>query len=125
MFKQTPAALAKALMGQTLRIGHRVAEILEAQGYAKRDNEQGIYKPILELNPGQVFCPQFRTGILVLVACYDRGEEPGGCVLIRKVKVDGKVVSGPGRVAEALGITESGTYGRMSETQDGLSLKLD
>ncbi|MFA5935572.1 MAG: hypothetical protein WC787_01830 [Patescibacteria group bacterium] len=123
IFEQNCKPLAKSLVGQVLKVGNQEVEILQAQGYPRTDNEQGIYVPILDMKPGSVFCPQHRGGLLFLVACSDGGK-PGGCVLIRKVRVDGNVISGPGRVAEALGVEKVGSTGRITNSREKLTLHM-
>jgi 3-methyladenine DNA glycosylase Mpg len=122
-FQQSCKTLARALVGKTLRVGEKSFQILKAEGYPRKDNETGIYAPILEMRPGAVYCPPHRGGLLFLIACPD-GQGPGGCVLIREVSFEGTAIKGPGRVAEALGITDAKSSGRLTEVKDSLNLQM-
>lgn len=122
-FQQSCKPLAKALVGKTLKVGEKSFQILKAEGYPRKDNEKGIYAPILEMRPGTVYCPPHRGGLLFLIACLD-GQGPGGCVLIREVSLDGAVIKGPGRVTEALGIVEPKSEGRCTEAKESLNLHM-
>ncbi len=113
MFDQSCKMLARSLKGHTLVIGDKKAEILTAQGYAKRQNEGHPYTPVLEMKPGEFFCPQHRGSQLLLIACPDNGK-PGGCVLIRKVKIGDEVFDGPGRVCKALGFEDPVRKGKIT-----------
>ncbi|TAK04761.1 hypothetical protein EPO33_02065 [Patescibacteria group bacterium] len=104
--------LARQLMGAQLIVGGVAATILEAQGYSRKENSDPLYRPLLALPPGSVYCPRRRNAILTLIACRDGGE-PGGCILLRTIEVDGAVVQGPGRVSEALGITTHAQQGTL------------
>lgn len=123
VFQQNCKPLAKALVGKKLKFGDHEAEILEAQGYPRKDNETGIYTPILEMRPGAVFFPRHRGVLLFLIACPE-GNAPGGCVLIRKVRIGDTVHSGPGKVAQALGVEEAGSQGRLIEAKETLNLHI-
>jgi 3-methyladenine DNA glycosylase Mpg len=123
LFSQSHKQLAKSLTGKKIRVGEIEAEILKAEGYSRRENEAPTYAPVLKMKPGSVYCPRHRGGLLVLIACND-GESPGGCVLIRKVSIDGTTHNGPGRVAQALGIDESKTEGRLKESNGTLTLHI-
>lgn len=119
MFDQSCKQLARSIKGSILVLGSIKAEIVEAEGYSRRENESDPYAPVLNMQPGEFFCPRHRAALLLLIACPDNGKQ-GGCVLIRKVKIDERVVSGPGRVCQALGIGDPMTKGKM--TQRGAEL---
>ena len=112
------------LRGKILRMGQRVFTINVAEGYARSENEKGIYKPIVGMAPGTVYCPRSRNTILFLIACFD-GQGIGGCVLIRELlSPERGVISKPGNVSAALGITVAKTTGRIVELPSG-ELRLD
>lgn len=118
LFEFSHKELAKALLGRTIVVESRNVVILEAKGFSRKENDAGIYKPIVFLQPGQVYCPRSRNAILLLIACKD-GMDIGGCVLVRAIEVDGAVVEGPGRVSDALGITDAKAQGLVRELPDG------
>jgi len=106
-------------------VGQRRVTIMDAQGYPKAENDTGVYKPVVDMAPGEVFVPRHRNAFLFLVACKD-GEERGGCVLVREIEIDGKLYKGPGMVTQALGIQTHGATGKLHERDIGeLSLSMD
>jgi len=117
---------AVLLRGKILRVGSKVYTINEAEGFARDENERGIYKPIVDMAPGEVYCPRARNTILFLIACHD-GRGPGGCVLIRGLlSPDRGLIDKPGNVSAALGITVPKTTGRVVELPSGeLQLELN
>jgi len=123
-FEQGHKSLAKALVGRKLMVGGIEVEILSAQGFSRKENEAPLYEPILSKVPGEVYCPRNRGAILLLVACQDVSL-PGGCVLIRKVKIGEVEHNGPGKVTEALGITEHKSEGQLREVRGKLVLEMD
>jgi hypothetical protein len=115
---------AKAVVGRTLVAGSRQAVILETQGFSRASNDAPLYKPMLELRPGDVFTPRQRNAILTLIVCMDGGQS-GGCVILRSIEINGGIITGPGRVSEALGMTIPKDPGRVEEHDDGtLELKM-
>lgn len=124
MFANEYRTVAHALVGKTIQLDAHSIQILEAEGYSKKSNQSAPYTPITTMRPGQIFCPRHRGGLLVLVACHDRNA-PGGCVLIRKIQKNGRIINGPGRVAQALGITEPETRGVIKQRPDHLTIFLD
>jgi 3-methyladenine DNA glycosylase Mpg len=124
MFRAGYREVAKDLFGKVIKVNSTAVEVLDAEGYPRKENDKAPYTPVVTMKPGEVFCPRHRGGILVLIACHD-GNRPGGCVLIRKIIKDGRVVNGPGRVAEALGIKQPGTRGVMAHKEGVITLSLD
>lgn len=98
--------VASQLPGVQLVHGGTDAIILATKGYPRSDNASGIYQPILQMPPGAVYCPRHRNAILTLIVTRD-----GGCVLIKAVESGGQAVDGPGKVSEALGLTEARSRG--------------
>ena len=117
-WQKEPNEVAKQLVGKTIIVGTVSATVLVAEGYTRKQNESGLYKPILDMPPGQLYCPQHRNAILVLISTRYRGK-PGGCVLLRAVEVNGSICEGPGRVAECLGIIHSKTMGKAEVIDEG------
>lgn len=122
LFASSYKVAAKAVQGKRLVVGGRVGWILKAKGFSRVQNDAGVYRPVVEMKPGQIFCPRMRNAILILVACLD-GDEPGGCVLIDEIELNGLIVKGPGRVSEALGLEDPKAFGRIRE--DGCDLVMD
>jgi hypothetical protein len=114
------------LKGKIVRSGSRVFTVTEARGYPKDENDRGIYKPITEMAPGDVYCPRRRNAILFLIACRD-GRGKGGCVLIRNLlSPKGGAIDGPAAVSAALGVSEPKTTGKVVELPNGeLRVELD
>ncbi len=123
IFEQNHKAAARSLVGKVIKVGAVEVTILSAEGYPMAENNRAPYTPVTTMKPGSVFCPRHRGGLLVLVACHDGGA-PGGCVLIRKARVNGQLVNGPGRVAAALGIVKPDATGRITENKKGLRLAI-
>lgn len=124
-WQQNPDVVATQLLGKTVIAGTISADILSAQGYGRKENESGLYKPILTMQPGQLYCPRQRNSILVLISTFDRGR-PGGCILLRAIEKDSQICEGPGRVSECLGIVHPRTTGSADWVDDDtLWLKLD
>ena len=113
-----PKAVARSLLGKSLICGDTEAVILKAAGYSRAQNEgDGLYRPLIELPPGAVYCPRRRNAVLLLIVTAD-GKESGGCVLMRTVEVGGVIYDGPGRVTNRLGLNEHGTSGRTEWLDD-------
>lgn len=118
IFETSYKQASAALIGRTLTTGTGQCVILGAKGFSRSSNDAPLYKPMLELRPGDVFTPRLRNAILLLTVCMD-GKRSGGCVLINAIEINGHVVKGPGRVSEALGLTVPKDPGRMLEREDG------
>lgn len=110
---------ARELMGMRLIVGGTTVTILEAEGYTRKQNADPLYRPLLEMPAGSVYCPRRRNAILTLIACHDGGS-PGGCALLRAVEIDGAVVQGPGRVSETLGIVTHAQQGTIVVHTEGM-----
>lgn len=123
MLEQSHKKLARALKGVTLVHDGRTAEVLAAQGFNSRENEGHPYNPVLTMKPGEFFCPKFRGGLLLLIASLD-GSKPGGCVLVRKVRINGTIVNGPGRVCEALGFDSPVNKGKIRVKGEELVMRV-
>ncbi|MBI3421271.1 MAG: hypothetical protein HY006_04345 [Candidatus Sungbacteria bacterium] len=121
-FWVNPDKAARGLLGKLIIVGKITAAVLAAQGYTREDNEKGIYEPIVDMAPGEVFCPRQRNSIYLLIATLDHGQR-GGCVLIRAVEVGGVNYNGPGVVSQALGIGEPRITGH-TEWKDERTLRI-
>lgn len=111
IWQQKPSDVARLLIGKLLVVGSTQAWILQAQGFRRAENSNGIYRPILEMQPGGVYCPRRRNWILLLIVTRD-GNHAGGCVLVRSVEIGGRIFDGPGHVTDELGITQARACGR-------------
>jgi hypothetical protein len=108
-----PGKILHAPNGRTFTIG-------QAEGYSREENDVPLYRPILEMEPGRTYFPRRRNAILFLIAC-----KGGGCVLIRELRVQDGIISGPGAVSEAVGVDTPNTEGTVVELGNGdLRLKL-
>lgn len=126
LFDKSYERAADLICGRTLHAGGRRFTVMRAEGYSKKENEAPLYRPILTMRPGEVYCPRRRNAILVLIACSD-GQGRGGCVFIRELRTStGGVFPGPTAVSQALGIMVPKTTGRVRESPNGdLHLELD
>ena len=116
---QTYARLAKDIQGRVLHLGNNWYTIVEAQGFSRKQNDAGLYRPLLEMAPGTVYFARHRNALLFLIACKD-GQGTGGCVLIREIlDQESAVHSGPGAVSAALGVEDHGATGTITERADG------
>lgn len=121
LFNQNARALARALIGRSLRHGRRVATITEVQDFPRSDTAKPLYRTLLTLQPGEVYTPRQYSSILCHILAAG-----GGCVSIRGIEIDGATIVGPGRVTEALGLTTPKATGRMRELANGdLVLEMD
>ncbi len=117
IWKKGPKTVAREILGWRLVFGSIDATILEVEGYSRKQNSSGIYTPLLNMAPGQVYCPRRRNSILCLIVTND-GDLSGGCVLIRSIEVNGVIYHGPGKVTSALGITDARALGHAELTDD-------
>ena len=125
IFDKTYDKVPDLLKGRILHANGKKFTINIAQGFAKDENDKGVYKPIVTMAPGRVYCPSVQGHVLMLIACRD-GMQYGGCVLIREVlSSTGGAFDKPSKVAKALGINAPKTEGEILERPDGdLELKL-
>ncbi len=103
-FWSNPSKVAEELPGKVMILGDQEVIIRKAQGFSREEGLRGIYLPMLDMEPGQFYCPRLGAYILPVIAVLDNGKR-GGRVLIREIDVNGRVYSGPGRVAQQLGLT--------------------
>jgi len=108
-WEQNPKKVAVDLLGRVMQVGQLFATILDAEGYTREQNT-GLYTPVVSMEPGSVYCPRRHNTVLLLLATYDQGER-GGCVLVREVEIDGILYKGPGKVTACLGIDQHGMVG--------------
>lgn len=124
LFDKSYDKVPDLLRGKILHTPNGRFTINVAEGYAREENESGLYRPILGMPPGGAYFPRQRNAILFLIACRD-GMAHGGCVLIREVlSASGGIHSGPAAVSAAVGVTVPKTAGRVIELDSG-DLKLE
>lgn len=104
-WQQDPKTVAKNLIGKMMICGDTRAKILEAEGYPPMMKKRGVYHAILRMKPGEVYLPEFRNSILLIIVVS------GGRILIRSVEIGDVVAKGPGRVTKALGIVQKRARG--------------
>lgn len=109
-WQRDPDVVAKALLGRTIVVGTRSAVVLETEGYPRSSNT-GVYKPILEMGPGEVYCPRKWNSLFLLIVTSDGGEG-GGCVLIRSAEIENVLCDGPGKVTSHLHLGEESVRAR-------------
>jgi len=108
-WEQDHKKVAVDLLGRVMQVGQLFSTILDAEGYAREQNS-GLYAPVVSMEPGSVYCPRRHNTMLFLLVTHDRGER-GGCVLVREVEIDGILYKGPGKVTASLGIDQHGMVG--------------
>lgn len=105
-----PKDVALDLSGLTLRVGNKKAIIFNATPYDRSEQQRGLYKPMLEMAAGDVYCPKLMTSVLLLITT-GTGETLGSCVRIDDIQIGGIRHEGAGRVTAALGITTAKSRG--------------
>lgn len=123
-WQQDKKDVAVALKGQAIDVGNLEAVILDTKGYTKEENSKGDYRDMLEMPPGQIYCPLSNSHVILLITALDKGEQ-GGCVLVKAIELDGKIIKGPALVARALGITQRGTRGSVTILGDRMVFGLN
>lgn len=116
IFKLGVTDLAKALQGMELELpnGH-VVTITQTESYRRVDNDRGVYKPMLDMRPGQVYVARVQSAFMFLVVALD-GKDSGACVRIIGLDTPeaGEIVGG-GRVGKYVGFTQHRMVGRIEE----------
>lgn len=102
--------VAASLPGFVLHVGGKEAVIFHATPFECDEQQRGLYKPMLDMEGGQVYCPKFMASVLLLIAT-GKGKTKGGCVRIDDIELDGVRFEGPGRVTSALGIVTANARG--------------
>lgn len=120
IFDEPVGILASRLLNRDLELpSGEVITIIETQHYTRAENENGVYKPLLDLDPSSVLSPRVMGHPMFLIAGWDRvnGEDKlGGCVLIRAIDTDRYgLISGPGKVGRAVGFTQKLQTGWIKE----------
>ncbi len=127
IFDQDVHSLGPDLRGRELELpGGTVVCIEEADVYSRETNEKGVYKPLLEMNPGEVFVPKVMGHPMILIAAKDGGQL-GGCVRLKVISTpEHGTVSGGGRVGRFVGVMEHKACGRVREREgEPLLLEID
>lgn len=113
-FRTLPAALR----GRTVHLPDGRDIILrKVSGFGRKENDTPSYRPMFDMNPGDVFVPRVMASFIWLVVCKD-GADTGGCVAVEEIEADGQVIKGKGRVASAVGFSVHRTTGRLIEELD-------
>lgn len=124
LFQNDVDALASALIGRAIGLpdGRRCVPT-STRAFPRRDNEKGIYKPMLDMRPGDVFVARQQSAFLFLVVSFD-ADGNGACVLVDGAVIGGNAFDGPGRVGGGIGFTAHRQTGSLVERPDG-SLALE
>lgn len=101
-FDRSPNEVAAEISGKVLRIGDKIAVIRKALPKTEQDNLPWLdSKPLFGEEPVDVYVSSHRGSFLLFLRTGERNT----CVRIEEVALEGRVVSGPGRVGKALGLT--------------------
>ncbi|NQV90628.1 hypothetical protein HQ487_04485 [Candidatus Uhrbacteria bacterium] len=123
MAKRTPSLfelsvheLAHQLVGKELKLPDgRTITITSTEPYARADNNRGAYRPILEMQPGQVYVARIMNAFMFLIVARE-GEEVGACVRIIGIDTsEAGEIEGGGRVGKYVGFVEHKQIGRIEE----------
>lgn len=104
LWENLASDVAVSLKGRTLRVGFQKAVVLKASAYGRAEQERGLYRPMLDMKAGDVYCPRIRNTIMLCIVT-GQGRTLGGCVRIDGIEINGARHTGPGAVTGALGIT--------------------
>ena len=108
-FDRSLREVAADLVGKYLRISEVTCTILQVLSRTAKDNAQWLKsKPLFKGNrpdPVDVYVSSFRGHHLLFL----RTGEADTCVRIESVHMNGRVVSGPGKVGSALGLSKEAT----------------
>ena len=116
IFKLPVADLAQALQGRELGLpGGRVVTITQTDAFPRDQNEKGVYKPMLDMRPGQVFVARVQSAFMFLIVALD-GKLSGACVRIIGIDTpEAGEIEGGGRVGKYVGFTEHRQVGLIEE----------
>lgn len=120
---RSASGVAKSIAGMALRIGHHEAVILHASAYERDEPERGLYKPMLEMKAGDVYCPRLMNSILLCIVT-GKGKSIGSRVRIDEIELRGVRFEGPGRVTDALGIVTANARG-LAQIVDDLCVEVN
>ncbi|HLD26239.1 MAG TPA: hypothetical protein VJC05_04325 [Candidatus Andersenbacteria bacterium] len=109
-WERSAAAVAQSLRGLTLAINGHEALMINVSPYERNSTERGLYKPMLEMPAGSVYCPRLMKSILLCIVT-GKGKMQGSRVRIDDIEIAGRRYTGPGNVTEALGITVAKSSG--------------
>jgi hypothetical protein len=104
LWANNPATVAALLVDKVFSVDDvKNIVVLEAEGFGRESGKKHPYTPMLAMEPGDVYCAPFMGIPLLVIVTLDNGEM-GGRVLIRRISVDGKVVKGPKKISQELGL---------------------
>ncbi len=124
LFDQDVHALSTSLQGMELELpdGSTVT-ITGTDTFTRDGNDRGVYKPMLDMRPGEVFAPKVQGHpMFLIVALNTEGGESGACVRIIGLDTGDGRLSGGGRCGKFVGFTEHGQIGRIVEQANGTLL---
>lgn len=104
LWENRASDVAVALKGRSLQVGSQEAVVLQASAYGRSEQERGLYRPMLDMKAGDIYCPRIRNTIMLCIVT-GQGRTLGGCVRIDGIEINGARHTGPGAVSGALGIT--------------------
>lgn len=110
-WEREPSTVARSLLGLGLGVHGKEAVILHATPYEREEQERGLYKPMLAMQAGDVYCPKLMQSVLLLITT-GKGRTLGSCIRIDDIELDGSRYQGPGRVSDALRIVTAKAKGR-------------
>ena len=118
--------LASQLQGRELQLPDgRVVTITQTEAYPRADNDRGVYKPMLDMRPGQVFVARVQSAFTFLIVALD-GKLSGACVRIIGIDTpEAGEIEGGGRVGKYVGFTEHRQVGRIEERAGKLKLVME
>lgn len=108
--------LAAQLQGRELQLPDgRVVTITQADAFDRASNSKGVYRPMLEMRPGQVFVARVQSAFMFLIVALE-GPLAGACVRIKGLDTpEAGEIEGGGRVGKYVGFTEHRQIGRIEE----------
>lgn len=109
-FNQGARELANNLNNRHLVRDDQVITITNVEAFP--GSQEPRYQPVMALEPGGVYIAPFLTSALVLIRSND------GCVLISGIVKNDQQITGPGRVAAALGIRTRKRSGHLAIRPD-------
>lgn len=116
IFKLDFTHLAQELLGREIELPDgRVVTITQTDPFDRKSNEKGIYKPMLQMQPGQVFVARVQGAFMFLIVALGN-KLSGACVRIKGLDTpEAGEIEGGGRVGKYVGFNEHRQIGRIQE----------